>query len=149
MNVTSSSSNNDSRIGLLSRYSELSPLFSGFREDTTLSLWTPSIFDRDTLAWVGGSLFGGIKGNNSRYILREEYLSSQTRVLTKYHEEDTSPITHQQCRVPDWMSLDAIDWRFYGSLDLHPAPHTATKIIPTKGPWTLLKSKHRLKASTS
>jgi hypothetical protein len=163
---------NDHRFSFLSKYSDLSTLSCGLAatgsavpEETIMSLWTPSIFDRDTFAWIGGSLFGAIKGNRTRYVSREEYLltssSPQPRVpITKYlSEEEPSCVSSSlgqtegqweqklACRVPDWMSLAPADWRFYGSTDIQPAPLSAAKTVSTKGPWNLLKAKQKLKAS--
>jgi hypothetical protein len=124
---------------VLSRYSELAALCptlpipdpASRGRGHLIPLWTPSPFDRDTFAWVGGSVFGSLKGNVSRYLMREEYLAIRPRGASEEH----SPSPLPSRRVPDWMSLDPSDWRFYGSVDIQPAPLlTAKTLLPTKGP---------------
>lgn len=111
------------------RYVELGLLSSPISiTDDIMPLWTPSLFDRETFAWVGGSLFASLRGNTSRYILREEFQSFHTKNTTKSNEENNnSAISSTPSRIPDWMSLDPIDWRFYGTLGIHSAPVQTVK----------------------
>jgi hypothetical protein len=130
-------------VDVFSRYSELAVLCPPTPDTASLGggelipLWTPSPFDRDTFAWVGGSLFGSLKGNMSRYLLREEYLTIRSRGTA----EEPSLATSTSRRVPDWMSLDPNDWRFYGSVDIQTASLSVTKTAPAKGPPTKTKTK--------
>lgn len=144
----------DQRFRFLAQYSELESLGKSDGSSTTLSLWTPSIFDRDTFAWVGGSLFGAIKGNLIRYIMREEYLSFQHREQNEEFVSSPSSFSvlsssmQVHSRVPDWMSLNPHDWRFYGTTNISVAPTQTVKSAPPKGPWTILKTKQKLKSSS-
>ena len=79
-----------------------------------------SNYNSTNLSWIGGSLFSSLKSNDMKFIKLKDVVNiNNNSSITS----DDSPInTNSSGRYlnsPDWMSLSAKDWCFFGPKQVH------------------------------